>query len=181
MLRPIVNTFSGVTLCILALAAGCGDNNPGPASNPDLATATVDLAVPSPDLATPPDLASPAIAVPAGCNTNTVVTGTVAYTTLTGNGGARCMGPTCHNNGTAPVFNSRLTFTNVMINKQSSSSFQYVVPNMADKSYLLYKLRNTHLSVPGGSGGQMPLGGTALNDTEFCTMYNWVSHGAPVN
>lgn len=181
MLRSMLHTVSGVTLCILALTAGCGNNNPGPASNPDLASASPDLAVPAPDLATPPDLAPPSVAVPAGCNTTTVVTGTAAYATITGNGGNRCMGGTCHNSGTAPIFNSRVTFANVMINKASSSTFQYVVPNMADKSYLLYKLRGTHLSVPGGSGAQMPLGGTLLNDTEFCTVYNWISHGAPAN
>lgn len=177
----MLRMLSGVSLCVFALAAGCGNSNPNPnPGSPDLAVPT-DLAVPSADLTPPSDLAPPVIAVPAGCNTNTVVSGTLAYATITGSNGTRCMGAGCHNQGQDPVFLSRQTFTSVMIGKNSSSDYQYVVANMPDKSYLLYKLRGTHLSVPRGNGGQMPTGGTFLNDTEFCTVYNWVSHGAPPN
>lgn len=169
----------GVTLSILALAAGCDNGNTNPTPTSDLAAPSPDLAAPTPDLATPSDLAPPTVVPPVGCNTTTVVSGTTAYNTISA--GNRCMGAGCHNQMQDPVFSNRATFTAVMINKPSSSAYQYVVPNMPDQSYLLYKLRGTHLSVPKGNGGQMPTGGTFLNDTEFCTVYNWVSHGAPVN
>ena len=74
------------------------------------------------------------------------VTGTTAYGIISA--GNRCMGQNCHNNAQAPVFSTRQTFMAAMINKNSTSAYQFVVPNMPDQSYLLYKLRGTHLSVP---------------------------------
>jgi hypothetical protein len=144
----------------------------------DLAMHPADMAMsPAADLSTPPDLAPATIPVPAGCNTNTVVTGTVMYTTLSAN--KRCMGGACHNSGQNPAFSTQATFMSAMVGKQSTSSLNYVTANQPDKSYLLFKLRNLQLNVPGGSGGQMPEGGTPLTDTEFCTVYDWVLHGAP--
>lgn len=169
----------GVTLSILAFAAGCGNSNPTPTSTPDLATATADLAAPAADLATPSDLAPPVITPPPNCNTTTAITGTMAYNTISA--GNRCMGAGCHNQMQMPMFSTQATFMAAMINKTSSSAYQYVVPNMPDKSYLLYKLRGTQLSVPNGNGGQMPTGGTLLTNAEFCTVYTWVLRGAPVN
>ena len=51
-----------VVLFAVALApalVGCDSGTPNPNNNPDLATAANDLADPSGDLATPPDLANP--------------------------------------------------------------------------------------------------------------------------
>lgn len=178
MLR--LRTISGLSMGLLLLAAACGNNTPPVTPNPDLASATPDLGT-APDLATPPDLAPLTLPVPAGCNTTTAVTGTTAYTAITTAGGQRCMGQNCHNNAQAPVFNTRQTFMAAMINKNSTSAYQFVVPNMPDRSYLLYKLRNLQQSVPQGNGSQMPLVGTPLTDAEFCTVYAWVKNGAPVN
>lgn len=178
MLR--LQTLSGLSMGLLLLAAACGDNTPPVTPNSDLASATPDLGTTS-DLATPPDLQPLTLPVPAGCNTAMAVSGTTAYGTITAANGARCMGQNCHNNAQAPVFSTRQTFMAAMINKNSTSSFQFVVPNMPDRSYLLYKLRNLQQSVPGGNGSLMPLVGTQLTDAEFCTVYAWVKNGAPVN
>lgn len=152
-----------LSLGTLLLAAACGN----PSTTPDLATS--------------PDLLPPTIPVPAGCNTAMAVTGTAAYATITAANGQRCMGQSCHNNAQRPVFSTQATFMAAMVNQASSSSFQFVVPNMPSSSYLLYKLRNLQQNVPGGGGSRMPLGGTPLTDTEFCTVYAWIQNGAPVN
>ena len=171
-------TLCGLSLGLLLLAAACDNNTTPVETNPDLASATPDLATP-PDLAPAPDLAPLTLPVPAGCNTAMAVTGTTAYGIISA--GNRCMGQNCHNNAQAPVFSTRQTFMAAMINKNSTSSYQFVVPNMPDKSYLLYKLRNLQQNVPGGNGSLMPLVGTQLTDTEFCSVYAWVKNGAPVN
>ena len=160
----MLRTISGLSLGLLLLAAACGNNNPS--NNPDLAA---------------PDLLPPAVPVPAGCNTGMAVTGTTAYTTITGTNGQRCMGPSCHNNAQRPVFSTQATFMAAMVNQASSASYKFVVPNMPNSSYLLYKLRNLQQNVPGGNGARMPLGGTPLTDAEFCTVYAWVQNGAPAN
>lgn len=179
-LRLHLQTISGLSLGMLLLTAACGNNTTPVNPNPDLASASPDLAA-APDLATPPDLLPLTLPVPAGCNTAMAVTGMTAYTTIIAANGQRCMGQNCHNNAQAPVFSTRQTFMAAMINKNSTSSYQFVVPNMPDKSYLLYKLRNLQQSVPGGNGSLMPLVGTQLTDAEFCTVYAWVKNGAPVN
>ena len=158
-------TISGLSLGLLLLAAACG--NSSPPANPDLATS--------------PDLLPPTLPVPAGCNAAMAVTGTAVYTTIAGANGQRCMGQSCHNNAQTPTFSTQTTFMAAMLNKASSSSFQFVVPNMPNSSYLLYKLRNLQQNVPGKVGSRMPLGGTPLTDAEFCTVYAWVQNGAPAN
>ncbi len=160
----MLRTISALSLGMLMLAAACGNNPPA-----------------TPDLATSPDLLPPTLPVPAGCNTAMAVTGTTAYTTITAANGQRCMGQTCHNNAQRPMFSTQATFMAAMLNQASSSSYQFVVPNMPNSSYLLYKLRNLQQNVPGGIGSRMPLGGTPLTDAEFCTVYAWVQNGAPVN
>jgi hypothetical protein len=130
-----------------------------------------------PDMTMTPDMTPIMIPVPNGCNTATAPSGTVAYTTLST--GGRCMGGTCHNSGQPPAFMDMTTFMASMVNQGSSSAFKFVVPNQPNSSYLLYKLRGLQQMVPGGGGLQMPDGGTPLNDTDFCTMYDWILHGAP--
>ncbi len=160
----MLRTIRGLALSTLLLAAACGNNSPT-----------------APDLATSPDLLPPTVPVPAGCDTGMAVTGTAVYATITAANGQRCMGQSCHNNAQAPTFSTQAMFMAAMLGRPSSSSYQFVVPNMPNSSYLLYKLRNLQQNVPGGKGSRMPLGGTPLTDAEFCTVYAWVQNGAPAN
>lgn len=178
----MLRTLRGLSLGIFALVIGCGNNTSYPGK--------VDLAKPSDggngsDLGPLDDLAGPqpdmtvTIPVPAGCNTTTVVSGTLAYTTLTGSNGQRCFGGGCHNGAQRPLFTSQATFMNAVLNQPSTTAVPYITPNNPDKSYLLYKLRNLQTLIRNGAGVQMPKGGTPLTDAQFCTMYDWVLHGAP--
>jgi len=171
-MRRLIN---GLTMCMLTVAVGCGPHVPSTVDFAHATDMTMDAGIS--DLATipGPDMAY-AIPVPPGCNTATVVTGTAAFTTL--NTGNRCTSG-CHTTANIPKFTSQATFMTATINIGSTSAYKYVVPLKPDSSYLLYKLRNLQLKVPNGGGMQMPRGQTPLNDTDFCTVYNWVLHGAP--
>jgi hypothetical protein len=161
---------------LFALAAGCGNNTPVN-TTPDLAMAPGDLATTTVDLASPQPDMTLLFPVPAGCNTATVVNGTTAFTTLTG--GANCAGGTCHNSGQNPTVASQAAFMTAVLNKPSSSAFSYVVPNNPDRSYLLYKLTATPNTAPNGNGSQMPQGKTPLTAVQMCVIYDWILHGAP--
>ena len=182
MIRILGGLFLGGFTLALALAAGCGTYTPP-------VTGKADLDMPPPtDLGDPSDQAMVAgpdmvttLPVPAGCNTQTVVTGTQAYTTLTTAANTRCMGGNCHNNSIKPLFSTQATFMAATINQASTATMPYVTPNSPDKSYILYKLRGLQATVRNGGGAQMPRGGTPLTTAESCTMYNWVLHGAPAN
>ncbi len=52
-----------------------------------------------------------------------------------------------------------------------------ITPNDVSKSYLLHKLKNTHLSV-GGFGSQMPQGGPFLGADQIAIIEQWVNAGA---
>jgi len=160
------------------LAAACGNNTPPVNPNPDLASASPDLGT-NPDLATPPDLLPPTLPVPAGCNTAMAVTGTTAYATITAANGQRCMGQNCHNNAQPPVFTTRQTFMAAMINKNSTSAYQFVVPNMPDKSYLMWKLQGAGMGLC-FQGGRMPVGGM-LSAGDMNTVRGWIRAGAMNN
>lgn len=177
----MLRTLSGFLLGIFVLAAGCGNVAPTGGGNVDLVGSTTDMGGLS-DQAGPlgPDMVT-TLPIPPNCNTATVVTGTQAYSTLTGSTGTRCMGGNCHNNNIKPLFSTRATFMAATINMSSTSLLPYVTPNVPDRSYVLYKLRGLAANVRNGGGAQMPRGGTPLTDAEFCVMYNWVLHGAPVN
>lgn len=56
-------------------------------------------------------------------------------------------------------------------------SMQRIQPGSPDLSYLLHKLKGTHLDV-GGSGEQMPLGGPVLPANEIDLVEQWILEGA---
>lgn len=178
----MLRMLRGLLFGVMVLTAGCGNNTSVPGRF-DLSLHT-DGGSQS-DLGSPGDLAGPqpdmtvVLPVPAGCNTTTIVTGTQAYTTLTGSTGQRCFGGGCHNGAQRPLFSSQTTFMNAVINQSSTTGLPYIAPNNPDRSYLLYKLRGLQTLIRNGAGQQMPKGGTPLTDAEFCRMYDWVLHGAP--
>lgn len=176
----MLRTFSGLFIGIFGLAAGCGNVTPTGGGTMDLTGMPTDMGVVS-DQAGPlgPDMVT-VLPAPTNCDTATIITGTQAYTTLIGPTGLRCQAG-CHNITVKPVFSTRATFMAATINQPSSSVLPYVVPNMPDRSYLLYKLRGLQAMVRNGGGLQMPRNGTPLTDVEYCQIYDWVLHGAPVN
>ena len=175
----MLRIIGALSFGVFALAAGCGNNSPI-VSKSDLGMSS-DLGVTDqgggslgPDMST-------TLPVPTGCNTATVVTGTQAYTTLTGSNGQRCMGGNCHNNNNRPLFTNQTSFMAAVRNQSSTTPLPYVTPNVPDRSFLLYKLANRQATVLRGGGVQMPRDGTPLTSAEQCVIYNWVLHGAPVN
>ena len=55
-----------------------------------------------------------------------------------------------------------------------------VVPGDAQGSYLMQKLRGTHLD-HGGSGVRMPMGFDPLSEQDLARFEAWISQGAPDN
>lgn len=60
----------------------------------------------------------------------------------------------------------------------TQSDLARVEPGEPEASYLLHKLRGTHLDV-GGSGAQMPLGGGSVPDETLALVEAWIAAGAP--
>ncbi len=70
------------------------------------------------------------------------------------------------------------TFANVVnVPSMQLPSLNRVTPGRPDSSYLVLKLRGTHLDV-GGSGDQMPLGGMPLSMNQLGTIGLWILNGA---
>jgi len=55
-----------------------------------------------------------------------------------------------------------------------------VTPGDPEASYLVHKLRGTHLEV-GGSGSQMPQGGVGVSQDLLALVERWILQGAPDN
>lgn len=62
----------------------------------------------------------------------------------------------------------------------SAPALLRVAPGDPDKSYLLAKIRGTHLDV-GGSGRRMPFDGAFLDETTVQKISDWIKAGAPRN
>lgn len=60
------------------------------------------------------------------------------------------------------------------------SPLKRVEPGAPEQSYLLHKLRGTHLEV-GGSGMQMPMGLPPLPEETLAAIRSWIEDGAPNN
>lgn len=58
----------------------------------------------------------------------------------------------------------------------TSESFKRVLPGDATNSYLVIKIEGRQTE-----GGQMPLGGTPLDDIDQTNIRNWINNGAPNN
>jgi hypothetical protein len=55
-----------------------------------------------------------------------------------------------------------------------------VTPGDPEASYIVHKLRGTHLEV-GGSGSQMPQGGVGVSEELLALVERWILQGAPDN
>ena len=68
-----------------------------------------------------------------------------------------------------------------LVNKPSlESPLLRVAPGSPDKSYMINKLKGTQAQA-GGSGAQMPFGGTPLSQGQIDQIALWISAGAPDN
>jgi hypothetical protein len=64
--------------------------------------------------------------------------------------------------------------------KSSETEFLRVMPGAPEQSYLLMKLKGTHLD-HGGTGGRMPLGGAPLSPELIELISAWIAAGAENN
>ncbi len=90
----------------------------------------------------------------------------------------------CHA-GTSPQQGQNLSeglayqsIVNVPANERAG--MMRVSPSQPDSSYLVHKIQGTQASV-GGSGGQMPLGGTPLSQSQIDLIRAWIAAGAKNN
>lgn len=97
---------------------------------------------------------------------------------------ANCALSGCHA-GTSPQQGQNLSqglayqsIVNVPANERAG--MMRVTPSQPDSSYLVHKVQGTQASV-GGSGGQMPLGGTPLSQTQVDLIRAWIAAGAKNN
>lgn len=87
----------------------------------------------------------------------------------------------CHSSGSSAAGLSLAegeSFDN-LVNVESNElpSMNRVSPDNLLESYLLFKLRGTADDV-GGSGSQMPKGGSALSDEQLTAIEEWIEGGA---
>ena len=62
------------------------------------------------------------------------------------------------------MFNDAASFKAATVNvKATKADMNRITPGNIDASYILYKLHGQQGKVPGGGGGQMPLGGNQLS------------------
>lgn len=89
---------------------------------------------------------------------------------------ASCAVSGCHAaGGTTPD----LTDYDAVVGQASAvSGLDYVSPGDPDASYLFAKVSGTQAAL-GGSGGQMPLGGSPLSEADRDTLSTWILDGAP--
>ncbi len=92
-----------------------------------------------------------------------------------------CASSTCHSNGAqaaglslADADTSFLELVGQFSNQNGQSNVMLVAPNDPDASYLIRKLENT----AGISGSRMPLGATALPQSDIDVIRQWISDGA---
>ena len=92
----------------------------------------------------------------------------------------------CHDNRANPAANLSLvnaeTSYNQMVNQPSTQlpGMKMVLPGDPDNSYLVHKLRGTHLSI-GGTGQNMPQYAAALPQGQIDRIVQWVLDGAIKN
>jgi mono/diheme cytochrome c family protein len=97
---------------------------------------------------------------------------------------ANCALSGCHA-GTSPQQGQNLSeglayqsIVNVPANERAG--MMRVRPSVPDSSYLVHKIQGTQASV-GGSGGQMPLGGARLSQSQIDLIRAWIAAGARNN
>ena len=85
----------------------------------------------------------------------------------------------CHQTGSAQqglVLETGLAYRNLVSQKSRESNLELVEPGVPESSYLVHKLRGSHLTVH-GSGAQMPLGGS-LEADDLQAIVEWIRLGA---
>ena len=89
----------------------------------------------------------------------------------------------CHA-GTSPAqamnLSDGLAYANIVNVPANEAPLRRIRPLLPDSSYLVHKLQGTQANV-GGSGGQMPLGGTPLTAGQIARLRAWVALGAKNN
>lgn len=170
MTLRIVGLFLAVGL------AACGGNTSS--NTGDMSTTVRDMATSTPvDMAMVP----PKLTVPAGCTPMMAgQTSSTLYTTIVM---GKCAGSSCHSNLTPPLLKSAADVLALKNKASSAMSMPYITPSNIDASYLLYKLTNEHLKVPGGNGARMPDATAvpalpALVDSDICKFIQWAATGA---
>jgi hypothetical protein len=86
----------------------------------------------------------------------------------------------CHQGSTPPGgldLETGLVYNNLVNVKSTESPLMRVAPGSPDKSYIINKLQGTQ-SQAGGSGAQMPFGGSPLSQTQINLIQQWISQGA---
>ena len=87
----------------------------------------------------------------------------------------QCSG--CHgSNAAAPDVTGDLCETLVGVSSAQLSTMNYITANDVDNSYLIHKVKGTHLDV-GGGGQAMPMG-TPMSESDIAILETWVSTGA---
>ena len=85
----------------------------------------------------------------------------------------------CHQTGSAQqglVLEAGLAYSNLVSQKSRESDLVLVRPGAPESSYLVHKLRGSHLTVH-GSGARMPLGGS-LEADDLQAIVEWIRLGA---
>lgn len=90
----------------------------------------------------------------------------------------------CHA-GTAPQqglnLSAGVAYGNIVcVASSERPGMMRVRPLQPDSSYLVHKIQGTQTTV-GGSGGQMPLGGTPLSAQQISLIRAWITQGANNN
>jgi hypothetical protein len=91
----------------------------------------------------------------------------------------RCV--VCHITGAANAglnMQPGMAFDNLVGVASSESALKRIEPGDPDKSYLVHKIRGTHVGV-GGSGAQMPMGQSPLETELQDLIVAWVAACAP--
>ena len=90
---------------------------------------------------------------------------------------SNCTG--CHTGGGAQGGVNFSTYTDLFQSSVDVPTIQLVTPGDPDASYLYLKVADLQDTVPGGTGLQMPRGGTPLGDAVQADLRDWIVLGAP--
>lgn len=90
-----------------------------------------------------------------------------------------CTGARCHDPGTGGMLSmgSAAQMRTNLLMRSSRAAMARVTPRDLNNSYVMYKLLNQHMRVPGGAGNRMPPSGS-LGNTQLCLFVNWIRSGA---
>ena len=87
----------------------------------------------------------------------------------------------CHLRGAEPgglALEPGIAYEELVGVESTQSDLLRVAPGEPEASYLVHKLRGTHLEV-GGEGARMPQGGVGVTEDILDTIVRWIEAGAP--